>query len=318
MRIVFAGTAVFAVPMVQALLESGHTICAVYTKPDQPQGRGQRVQPSPVKEALLAQWLHLLHQPTTLRSEQEVSHLQSLSPDVLVVVAYGLILPPAILSIPKYGCINVHASLLPRWRGAAPIIRAVEAGDLHTGVTIMQMDAGLDTGPILRQETCAILPHEDTGHLQTRLATLGAKTLVATLGQLAHSPLAVIAKPQDDTLANYAKKVSKEEALLNWQLSAEVLVRKICAFNPVPVAFSYMNEAMVRVWQAYARLDDDTSALPGEIVMLTDDEIRVATGSGVLAITELQWPGKKRLSVREFLLANRAKLGTKFYSQNLV
>ncbi|MDX2463713.1 MAG: methionyl-tRNA formyltransferase [Porticoccus sp.] len=307
MRIVFAGTPEFAAQHLQALLDNHgrHEVVAVYTQPDRPAGRGKKLTPSPVKTLAENQGLKI-HQPLNLKDSEQQRILAELNADLMVVVAYGLLLPPAILNTPKYGCINVHASLLPRWRGAAPIQRALEAGDHESGITIMQMDVGLDTGDMLLTAHCTIDDHDTGGSLHDKLAAIGPPALLATLNKLAEGK--AIAEKQDDALNTYAPKISKEEGLLNWELPAELLCRKVRAFNPFPVTYTTLNNERVRVWQA--KFDTEcTKVAPGTIIEANHQGIRVNTGKGTLLITELQLPGKKRLPVSE-ILKSRAELFT--------
>lgn len=295
LRLVFAGTPEFAVPSLEACAASGHRLAAVYTQPDRPAGRGRRPRASPVK-ARAAELGVRVRQPQTLRDADEQAGLAALSPDLMVVVAYGLILPPAVLRIPRLGCVNVHASLLPRWRGAAPIQRAVEAGDARTGVTLMQMAAGLDTGPVLAQRECPIAPCDTAGELHDRLARLGGDLLAESLDALARGALS--AAPQDTAQATYAAKLDKAEGRLNWDLDAAALARRVQAFNPWPVAYASLDNERVRVWRACAR-PGACEAAPGTVLAAGRDGVDVATGKGVLRIAELQWPGGRRLSAGE-------------------
>lgn len=316
MRIVFAGTPEFAAKHLQALLacaatlnnQDSHQIVGVYTQPDRPSGRGKKLSPSPVKKLAIENNLAVF-QPESLKPAREQQQLQRLNADIMVVVAYGLLLPQAILDTPKYGCINIHASLLPRWRGAAPIQRAIEAGDTESGITIMQMDAGLDTGDMLHTVRCELHDFDTGGSLHDRLASLGPTALLATLQRIAVH--AVIGEEQDNTQSNYAPKITKQEALLNWSLPAEQLIRKVRAFNPFPVAYTLLNNERVRIWQVkldwHSSVASTEAIQPGTIVAADNSGIRVQTGTDTLLITELQMPGKKRLPVAE-VLKSRAKL----------
>jgi methionyl-tRNA formyltransferase len=309
MNLVFAGTPEFAVPALKALLDAGHTVAAVYTQPDRPAGRGRKLATSPVKQFALGHDLQV-RQPTTFRTDAEAEALRALAPDAMIVIAYGLILPKSILVIPKYGCINVHASLLPRWRGAAPIQRAIEAGDPHTGVTIMQMDEGLDTGPMLATSTTPIDAHDTAATLHDRLSALGASLLVDTLAKLEHGVAA--SRPQDNTLATYAAKLKKEEARLDWNADAELLARRIRAFNPWPVAHTTLDRQILRLWQA--SVDDGTEAAtqaPGTVLSAAPEGIQVQCGRGVLCITRLQSEGGKTLDARAFLNGRPLPPGTR-------
>ncbi|MDH2925677.1 methionyl-tRNA formyltransferase [Lonepinella koalarum] len=300
LNIIFAGTPDFAAQHLQTLLNSQHNIIAVYTQPDKPAGRGKKLQASPVKQ--LAEQYHLpVYQPTSLRQEHAQAELASLNADVMVVVAYGLILPLAVLQAPKFGCLNVHGSLLPRWRGAAPIQRAIWAGDKQTGVTIMQMDVGLDTGDMLHKVYCDIAPKETSATLYHKLAKLAPVALIDVLDNLTNSKFSP--EKQDDSQSNYAEKLSKAEAELNWQLSAEQLERNIRAFNPAPVAFLTLNingvQERVKIYQAEVLPHQDKTA--GTVLTVDKKGIQIATAQGVLNITQLQPAGKKPMSVQDFL-----------------
>lgn len=298
MKIVFAGTPEFAVPPLDMLLRGPHEICAVYTQPDRPAGRGRKLTAGPVK--LLAEQHGIpVFQPASLKGTMEQDRLRSLKPDLMVVVAYGLILPKAVLEIPRLGCVNIHASLLPRWRGAAPIQRAVQAGDESTGITVMFIEPRLDAGPMLHKKCCRIGPLETAGELHDRLARLGAEALAETLPDLE----AGVAKPevQDESLATYAGKLEKDEAPLDWSRPAAELERQVLAFNPWPVATTEYRGGTLRVWLAQA-LDESSSADPGT-VLDRDKSLDVATGRGVLRLLELQLPGGKRISAQDFLNA---------------
>lgn len=300
MRIIFAGTPAFAAETLKALINTEHEICAVYTQPDRPAGRGRKLTASPVKQ--LAQEHNIpVEQPINFKSDDAIHTLAAYQADLMIVVAYGLLLPQVVLDTPKLGCINVHASLLPRWRGAAPIQRAILAGDKESGVCIMQMEAGLDTGPVLTEARCPITEEDTAQVLHDRLAILGATTLVETLKdieQRQHN-----AKPQNDALSTYASKLEKKEADINWQNSAQDILRKINAFNPWPVAQTIWHDAIFRIWQAQL-VEGETQKAAGEIINVSKAGIDVATSNGVLRITELQLPGKRAMSVQDFLNAN--------------
>lgn len=301
LRIVFAGTPDFAARHLSALLASEHQVVAVYTQPDRPAGRGKKLTPSPVK--ILAEQNGLpICQPASLKSEQEQQILAQFDADIMVVVAYGLLLPSAILTTPKRGCINVHGSILPRWRGAAPIQRAIWAGDTNTGVTIMQMDEGLDTGDILSIKTLSIDDEETSASLYDRLAILGPDALIDCLAKIA----ANLAEPvkQDDSLANYAQKLTKEEAKIDWHQSAIHIERCIRAFNPWPMSYFVLNEQNIKVWQAKV-LDEICTKAPGTLIRADKQGICIATGEGILNITELQLPGKKAMSAADILNSRR-------------
>lgn len=301
LNIIFAGTPDFAARHLQALLDSEHNVIAVYTQPDRPAGRGKKLTPSPVK--VLAEQAGIpVHQPESLRNEQAQAELAALGADIMVVVAYGLILPQAVLDTPRLGCINVHGSLLPRWRGAAPIQRAIWAGDVKTGVTIMQMDKGLDTGAMLHKASLAIAPDDTSASLYDKLAAIGPQALLHTLAQLATGK--AVAEPQDDTLANYADKLSKEEALIDWRQSAAHIERCVRAFNPWPVSYFMLAGHNIKVWQAQA-LDDASGQPPGTLLKAGKAGIDVATGDGVLRLLSLQPPGKKAMSCQDLLNARK-------------
>jgi methionyl-tRNA formyltransferase len=306
MNLVFAGTPEFAVPALRALLGSGHTLLAVYTQPDRPAGRGRKLAMGPVKQFALARGL-AVRQPATLRTEAEAAALRALSPEAMIVIAYGLILPAPILAIPTFGCINVHASLLPRWRGAAPIQRAIEAGDSVTGVTIMQMDAGLDTGPMLARAETPIEATDTAASLHDRLSGLGGRLLVETLARLVGGDVAPQA--QDAAHATYAAKLKKDEALLDWHADAELLARRVRAFNPWPVAHTSLDDRMLRIWQAQAEAPG-ARGVPGTVLAADPDGIRVQCGDGVLRITLLQLEGGKTLDARAFLNGRPLPAGT--------
>jgi methionyl-tRNA formyltransferase len=301
LRIIFAGTPEFAAEHLTALLTSQHQVIAVYSQPDRPAGRGKKLNASPVKAVALANNIPV-YQPLNFKSPEAVAELTALNADLMIVVAYGLILPKVILDAPRLGCINVHASILPRWRGAAPIQRAIEAGDTETGVTIMQMDVGLDTGDMLTKVFCPILAEDTGGSLHDKLIEIGTPALLATLEQLQYGDL----KPeqQDDSLSNYAPKLNKEEAALNWQLSALELERKVRAFNPFPVAHTKPagtgDDQRIRVWAAKA-IAKNTTAAPGSITQIDADGLWIACAQGQLILEQLQLPGKKAMLLSDIL-----------------
>lgn len=300
LKIIFAGTPDFAARHLDALLASEHQVVGVFTQPDRPAGRGNKLTSSPVKT--LAQTHAIpVFQPKSLRPAENQQLVADLQADVMVVVAYGLILPQAVLTMPRLGCINVHGSLLPRWRGAAPIQRSLWAGDSETGVTIMQMDVGLDTGDMLYKLSCPITAQDTSATLYDKLAQLGPQGLLETLAQLADGR----AQPekQDDAQANYAEKLSKEEARLDWQLSAAQLERCIRAFNPWPVSYFLIEDQPVKVWQA--TLLPHVAKQPGEIVAADKHGIQVATAEGVLNLQLLQPAGKKAMSAQDLLNSRR-------------
>lgn len=299
LRILFAGTPDFSVPAFRALLDSGHELIGVYTQPDRPAGRGRKLAPSPVKAVAKIAGVPV-YQPASLKGEAEQQALARLRPDLMIVVAYGLLLPEPVLAAPRLGCVNIHASLLPRWRGAAPIQRAVLAGDAETGVCIMQMAKGLDTGPVYLERRTPIEPDEPAGDLHDRLALLGAEALLAALPGIADGSLA--AQPQDDALATYAHKLDKAEALIDWSEPAEAIARRVRAFNPWPVAHTRFEDANLRLWQAEAI--SGVGANPGTVMSATRQGIDVSTGQGLLRITELQLPGKKATTAADFINAH--------------
>lgn len=304
LRLGFAGTPSFSVPALETLARSQHVIRAVFTKPDRPAGRGRHTQVSPVKERALQLGLPVL-EPATFKSPEALSALSALDLDALVVVAYGLILPPAALAAPRIGCFNIHASLLPRWRGAAPIQRALLAGDRVTGVTIMRMAAGLDAGPMLAARAVDIEEGDTGGVLHDRLALLGAELLRETLDALARGP--VPETPQPEAGVTYAHKISKAEAEIDWRADAPQVLRKIRAFNPAPVAQTRWGEQQLRLWDAQlapASIPCEGAA-PGTVIAAAPSGIDVACGHGVLRITRLQLAGRKPMSAAELLNSQR-------------
>lgn len=300
LRVAFAGTPDFAAIALGALIASDHEVVGVLTQPDRPAGRGRKLTPSAVKQKALAADIPV-QQPLSLKNDDAVAAFAAWQADVLIVAAYGLILPQAILDIPALGCLNIHGSLLPRWRGAAPIHRAILAGDQETGVSIMQMDAGLDTGAVLLERRLAILQDETAAQLHDRLAELGAVALIDALPGCCNGSLQAQTQPTEGI--TYAEKLSKAEARLDFDEPALQLHRRIRAFNPWPVAEATLRGERVRIWQS--RLVEDTEAIPvagkpGTIVSMTDDAVRVACGDGAIDLTKLQWPGKKALPATAF------------------
>ncbi|QQM64319.1 methionyl-tRNA formyltransferase [Pseudoalteromonas sp. LC2018020214] len=295
LRIIFAGTPDFAARHLQALIQSEHQIVGVYSQPDRPAGRGKKLKASEVKELALEHNLPVF-QPQSLKNDEALAELTSLNADIMIVVAYGLILPKAILEAPRLGCLNVHGSILPRWRGAAPIQRAIWAGDKQTGVTIMQMDEGLDTGDMLHISRCPISTTETSASLYTKLAELGPDALIETINKLANGE--ITPEPQNDELANYAKKLSKEEADIDWSMSALQIERNIRSFNPWPMCFTQMGGQTVKIHQAQVLLQ---SGDPGQILSSDKNGVVVACGEHALCITQLQPQGKKPMAINDFL-----------------
>ncbi|WP_301151446.1 methionyl-tRNA formyltransferase [Metapseudomonas otitidis] len=299
LRLVFAGTPEFAAEHLKALLDTPHQIVAVYTQPDRPAGRGQKLMPSPVKQLALQHGLPVL-QPPTLRDPAAQEELRALAPDLMVVVAYGLILPQVVLDIPRLGCINSHASLLPRWRGAAPIQRAVQAGDAESGVTVMQMEAGLDTGPMLLKVTTPITAGDTGGSLHDRLAQLGPQAVVQAIAGLAAGTLQ--GEVQDDALATYAHKLNKDEARIDWNRPADELERLVRAFNPWPICHSTLDGQPLKVLAAEPA---EGRGQPGQILDASKDGLTVACGEGALRLTRLQLPGGKSLAFADLYNSRR-------------
>tara|TARA_R110002110_G_scaffold205066_7_gene417073 strand:- start:208363 stop:209331 length:969 start_codon:yes stop_codon:yes gene_type:complete len=300
LRIVFAGTPEFAAIHLKALIDSKHQLIGVYTQPDRPAGRGKKLLSSPVKKLAIEHQLPLF-QPASLRSADAQAQLADLAADVLVVVAYGLILPQVVLDTPTHGCLNVHASLLPRWRGAAPIQRAIEAGDTETGITIMQMDAGLDTGAMLASVRCAIGSDTTAASLHDTLASLGAPLLLQVLNDLPAQQAAAVT--QDDALACYANKILKPEAAIDWQGEAAQLDRNIRAFNPFPICYTTLEGERVKVWAAQAASTISTPEPPGTVLQANADGILVNCGNGQLLLKTLQLAGGKPLEAQQLLHA---------------
>lgn len=303
-RLIFAGTPEFAAVHLRALIAAGFTPAAVYTQPDRPAGRGQHLQKSPVK-LVAEQFTIPVFQPEKLRDENAQQTLRELAPDLMIVVAYGLILPAAVLTIPRLGCVNVHASLLPRWRGAAPIQRAIEAGDQQTGTALMQMETGLDTGPVLADVCTTISDDDTTTTLHDRLAKLGAELLVTQLPALLAQQLN--ATPQTEQGVCYAHKIEKAEASIDWTQSARVIDRKVRAFNPFPIANSTLGNEVIKFHRGHlSSLTHQHRA--GTIIAADQSGIHIACGDGVYCVTELQWPGGKKLSVADIWHSKREQL----------
>lgn len=305
MKIAFAGTPEFAAVALESILAAGFEVTLVLTQPDRPAGRGMQLQPSPVKQVALAANIPV-HQPEKLRTPEQQAPLAEAGVDVLVVAAYGIILPQAVLDMPRYGCLNIHGSLLPRWRGAAPIHRAIQAGDFETGITIMQMDAGLDTGPMLLKRTEAIHPEDTTASLHDRLAWLGADMIVEALQAL---PDGLTATPQPAEGVTYAAKIGKAEAAVDWTRPAVEIERSVRAFNPFPGVLSTYQNTPIKLWRARAI---DATGTPGEVLLAEAAGVIVACGEGSLCITELQKPGAKRMPTADFLRGMPIAVGSRF------
>ena len=297
MRIVFAGTPDFAATHLSALLSAKHDVVAVYTQPDRPAGRGKKLTPSAVKKLALEHGIEV-YQPNNFKQEEDIQQLRDLKPDLFIVVAYGLLLPQAVLDIPTKMCINSHASLLPRWRGAAPIQRAVEAGDASSGVTVMQMELGLDTGPMLQKVETPIMPSDTGGTLHDRLAELGSQAIVDVANKFAQGP--VLGEVQDDNLSCYARKLTKEEAIINWHLPASDIVQKIKAFNPFPMCYTLLGDNRIRVLKAqvYPQVH---KAIPGTVLTINAMGITIACKEQAITLEQVQLPGKKPMLVSDLL-----------------
>lgn len=303
LRILFAGTPEFAAQHLQALIDANHQIVGVLSQPDRPSGRGRKTQPTAVKSVALANGIPVW-QPISLRTVENQTALKQFQADLMVVVAYGLLLPKAVLEIPRLGCINVHGSLLPRWRGAAPIQRAIMAGDTRSGVTIMQMDVGLDTGDMLAIAECPILPNDASHDLHDRLITLGCPALLSVIDQLAQGTAAPV--KQDDDAAVYAHKLSKEAAQIDWTASAQECHNLIRGLNPWPVATTQLGESTLRIWSSLIEAPSGSAKPPGTLLTLNKKGISVQCGSGVLQITAAQLPGGKALSAADLLNSRRS------------
>lgn len=309
-RLVFMGTPTFAVPALKQLAES-HEIVTVVTQPDRPAGRKRRLTAPPAKEAALAQSLHVW-QPPTLRTPEAVEHLRALAPDLIVVVAFGQILRADVLDVPPHGCLNVHGSLLPRYRGAAPVPAAILAGETETGITLMQMDKGMDTGPIIAQATCPIAPDDTTARLSERLAHLGADLLVETLPRWLAGD--ITPQPQDDSQATYCRIIAKADGQLAWQLPAEELARQVRAYIPWPTAFTSWQGKPLKVLRALPLQEWRSEGQPGQVVAL-DDGVGVVTGEGVLQLVEVQLAGKRAMTTKDFLRGQRGFVGSVLRSE---
>ena len=320
MRVIFAGTPEFARSALAALHAAGHDIVGVFTQPDRPAGRGMKLQASAVKQFALTKGLPVV-QPHSLKldgkypdeAQSAQAFISNVQADVMVVAAYGLILPQWVLDAPRYGCLNIHASLLPRWRGAAPIHRAIEAGDIQTGVTIMQMDAGLDTGDMLLEERCPISAQDTTASLHDTLAEMGARMIVNAVSQAGH--FKPVKQPLDGV--TYAHKIEKAEAAIDWTQSAQVLAQRVRAFDPFPGMTVQWGGEVIKVWQAHAEpLPFETShhKAPGTLLSVQEEGLRVACGEGVLCLTQLQKAGGKRQSTTDFVRSFKAQVGDVFQS----
>lgn len=307
MKIIFAGTPLFAAAALQALLDNGFAVAAVLTQPDRPSGRGMQLTPSPVKQLALQHSIPVL-QPPTLKTAEAQQAVATLNADVMVVAAYGLILPQSVLDMPKHGCLNIHGSLLPRWRGAAPIQRAILAGDVQTGITIMQMDAGLDTGGMLLKKVCPITTQDTAATLHDKLAALGAEAIVESLRLLKQGKL----KPekQDDALATYAAKLDKTEAVLDWARDAAHLGRAVRGYNPFPGAHTMLNGTPIKVWQASVLTD--ARGDPGAVLGVGKGGIVVACGQGALCLEVLQRPNARAMPAAQFVQGFVVQPGDRF------
>ena len=302
LRIVFAGTPEFAAASLQAILDSKtenqYDVIGVYTQPDRPAGRGQKLVQSPVKQLALANDIPV-YQPLNFKQDEDKQQLADLQADIMIVAAYGIILPKVVLDTPKLGCINVHASLLPRWRGAAPIHRSLMAGDSETGITIMQMDVGLDTGDMLLKAECDIKPSDTSATLHDRLALLGGSTLIEALEKLKAGTL--VAEKQDESLTCYAAKLTKQEGEINWASSAELIERQVRGLSPWPVAYTNSQAGVMKIHAAHIASVSDEASTPGDILVVSKDGIIVATGQGSLLVSEIQFAGGKRMKVQDAL-----------------
>ena len=299
LNIIYSGTPEFSVPALESLLRSDHRVVAVYTQPDRPAGRGRKLQQSPVKTCALERGLPV-QQPSNFKSADDLHRLQQYNADIMVVAAYGLLLPSAVLKAPRLGCVNIHASLLPRWRGASPIQQAILAGDECSGVTLMKMDTGLDTGDMILRRSLPIDPGWNAAQLHDVLAPLGAELLLESLQDIEQALLQ--AEPQDEAGATYAPRLSKQQAEVDWNKPLEILLREIRAFNPWPVSFTFLQQNSIRLWRARASRYRDPGS-PGKVVAHDNEGVHVSCADGVLRVTELQFAGRKRCSAAQALNA---------------
>lgn len=304
LNIVFAGTPAFGLPCLDALAQSAHHMQAIYTQPDRPAGRGRKLQASAIKEWALAREIPV-YQPLNFKNPETVAELAALKPDVLIVIAYGLILPKAVLEIPRLGCVNVHASLLPRWRGASPIQHAILHGDAESGVTIMQMDIGMDTGDMLHKVSCPITTTDTAASLHDKLAQISAQPLLKTLTELSNNT----ARPevQNNDLATYAGKINKEDALINWQQTAAEIDQKIRAFNPWPIAYTLLNEEVLRIHQAHVVTTESTQT-PGTVLHIDKKGMLIATGQQGILVEKIQLPGGKVITIADWLNSSKSQV----------
>lgn len=307
MKVIFAGTPEIATIPLQALLNSRHEVIAVYTQPDRPAGRGKKLMPSPVKILALQNNI-IVEQPENFKTEASCEKLKAYQADIMVVMAYGLILPTSILTAPKQGCINIHVSLLPRWRGAAPVQHAILAGDKETGVTIMQMDKGLDTGAILHQAACLIGEKDTSENVYAKLAKIASPLLLKTLEDIEKNNLQSIA--QNNELATYAHKIEKQDAKIDWRETSEIIDRKVRAYYPAPIAFFEWKNELVRIWQGHP-IKNNNDQLPGNVVEFNKQGLFIKTNDGVYCITRLQFPGKNPLGGHEIFNAYKEKFHVK-------
>lgn len=309
MRILFMGTGGFAVPSLKALLASQHEVIGVVTQPDRPAGRGRQLRVSPIKQIAVEACI-TVYQPEKVRSEDFVALVRDLSPDAIVVASFGQIIPKSVLEIPKFGNINVHSSLLPKYRGAAPIHYALFKGEERTGVTTMLMNVGLDTGPILLQAELEILPDEDEASLEARLAEIGAELLLTTLSEVESG--SVVPKEQDDSLASYAPSVKREECMIDWQSDARTIVNRVRGCSPRPGAYTFWQGSVVKVWSASVSEDQNGEKKSGEVVRVTDEGIIVKAGNGTVLLRIIQPENKKRMQAAEFARGYRVSIGSNF------